>query len=112
LPIAKKIKDLDSIAHIRFSCAQIRLNRGGVERGEIQEIYEELAESFALFLKIQRLDGIAYAGMLLGQVLAIGGNSEEALKILDESAAAFEKLQLSKQAKSVRELQETIRKEK
>ena len=48
LPPMQRLGDLDGVAHARFSCAQLRLKRGGWQQGEHQEIYEELAESFAL----------------------------------------------------------------
>ena len=108
LPAAKSVKDLDSIAHIRFLCAQLRIYRGGIESGELQTIYEELSESFGIYLKLQRVDGVAYSGMLLGQVLAVGGMTDEALQVLDQSAAAFEKLQFTKQVETVRDLQKRI----
>ncbi len=112
LPVAEATKDLESISHIRFSCAQLRLQRGGLEQGEIQTIYQELSESFAINLKFQRADAVAAVGNLLGQVLAEGGHSDEALKVLDQSAAAFEKLQQSQQAERVREIQKQIREKK
>ena len=42
LPSAQRIGDIDAIAHIRFSCARLRLARGGLEQGEAQTIFEEL----------------------------------------------------------------------
>ena len=109
LPVAMATKDLDGIAHARFSCAQLRLKRGGLEAGEMQTIYEELAESFAINLKLQRADGIAFVGLILGQILAMGGHSDDAIAVLEQSAAAFEKLQKPEQAKGVRNLQKEIR---
>ena len=109
LPVAEAMQDTDSVAHVRFSCAQIRLNRGGLEAGEAHVIVDELAESFALWKKLQRVDGIAMAGFLLGQVLAGGGPAGEALAVLDESAAAFDKLGRAEHAAQVRTLQAQIR---
>ncbi|MEW5735218.1 MAG: CHAT domain-containing protein [Thermodesulfobacteriota bacterium] len=109
LPAYIALQDMDGIANSRFSCAQIRLKRGGLEKGEAQVIYDELAESFAINQKIRRADGIAYSGFLLGQVLARGGHLEKGLEVLDVSAAAFEKLQMMDWAKQVREVQQIIR---
>ncbi len=109
LPTAIAMGDVDSIAHIRFSCAQIRLDRGGLTQGKAQTIADELAESFAIYQKIRRADGIANAGWLLGQVLAMGGYPEDGLTILDESAMAFEKLGQAQEAAAVRALQQRIR---
>jgi tetratricopeptide (TPR) repeat protein len=108
LPVAKKIKDMDSIAHIRFSCAEIRLNRGGLEE-EAQTIYEELLESFATFSEIQRMDGIAYVGRMLGQVLVMAKIFDDAYRVLDQSAAAFKKLRQPRQAEEIRNLQKQVK---
>ncbi|MGE0680185.1 MAG: CHAT domain-containing protein [Candidatus Binatia bacterium] len=104
LPTALVMQDLDSIAHIRFSCAQIRLSRRETWQSELQTIYEELAESFAIYQKIQRIDGIAVVGQLLGQILAMGGLRDEALTVLEQSARAYEKMQQTSQAEQVRAL--------
>ena len=111
LPTAEAIKDLDGIAHIRFACAQLRLTRGGLKLGEAQTIYDELAESFAILQKLQRIDGIAVVGSMFGQILAMGGYPDEALTVLDQSAMAFEKMQQTQQAAQVRDLQQRIREE-
>ena len=111
LPIAEATKDLDSIAHIRFSCAQLRLNCGDLKQEDAQTIYDELAESFAIWQKLQRADGVAIAGWMLGQILAMGSQPDEALTVLDQSAMAFERMQQTPQAEKVRDLQRQIRKE-
>jgi tetratricopeptide (TPR) repeat protein len=108
LPIAEAMKDLDSIAHTRFSCAQIRLERGGMEQGEIQTIYDELVESFEINFKLQRVDGIAHSGMMLGQLLIMCGQSEDARILLKHSATAFEILQNPQQAQKIRNLLKQI----
>ncbi len=109
LPAAVKAQDMDSIAHVRFSCARLRLSRGGLEQGEAQIIFDELEESFTLLKKLQRADGIAFVGMLFGQVLAAAGRVDEAVTVLDQSAAAFEKLKWADQAAQVHELIKSIR---
>ena len=109
LPVAERMGDVESIAHIRFCCAQIRLQRGGLEKGERQTVVNELAESFALLKRLQRANGVAAVGPLLGQCLAAVGEVDEALAVLDESADAFERLKLLDQAGQVRELQKVIR---
>ena len=70
---------------------------------------DKLAESFAISQKLQRAEAIAMIGFLLGQVLAMGGNTDEALAVLDQSAAAFDKLEQAKKAAQVRDLQQRIR---
>ena len=109
LPIRTGIQDLSGIAHIRYSCAQIRLQRGGLEQEDLKTIFEELAESFGIYLKLQRVDGIAFVGRLFGQILAAAGNRDEALDVLDHSVTAFEKMEQPEMAEQVRELQKQIR---
>jgi hypothetical protein len=109
LPVAQRLGDMDSVAHIRFSCAMIRIRRGGLGQGEAQTIFDQLAESFTLTKKPQRADFIAAVGGVLGQVLAAAGEAEEALKVLDDSTAACDKLGLTDQADQVRRLQEQVK---
>ncbi len=104
LPLAEKLQDIDVIANLRFSCAQIRLNRGGLEKGEAQAIYDDLMMSYALNQKLQRPDGVAFVGSLLGQVLAVAGHKKEAAAVLNQSASAFDQLGMADQAAQARAL--------
>ena len=108
LPVAQDLGDIDSIAHIRVSCAEIHLKRGDHERGGIQTIYDELSEAYALSLKLQRPDFIGWTGSLLGQVLAMGGYRDEALEVLATAAAAREKIGQHDRAAQYRQLIEQI----
>lgn len=92
LPDAKSLRDADSVAHIRFSCAQIRLTRGDHERGGIQTIYDELDEAFRIYFQIGKADGIAYVGNLLGQLLNMGGHWSAGIAVLRQARDAFAKL--------------------
>jgi hypothetical protein len=65
---------------------------GALQEGRIQEIFETLAESYAIARKLGILDDIAHAGALLAQILALGGRREQALQLLDETGAAFHRL--------------------
>ena len=100
LPVAQGMRDLESIAHIRFSCAQLRLSRGEENADERETIVEELVESFDLLKQLQRAEGIAAVGSLLGALLA-AGSPEEAVRVLEESAAAFERLGDHEQAEQI-----------
>ncbi|ALJ39378.1 MULTISPECIES: CHAT domain-containing protein [Azospirillum] len=111
LPVAQRMQDIDSLAHIRFSCAEIRL-RGRLEKREVETIIEELTESFALFDQLERVDAIGAVGALFGQVLAMAGRTDEALRVLDEAAAAFAKIQHDQGVEHVRAIQAAIRKAK
>ena len=112
LPVYETIKDLRGIAHIRFSCANLRLQRKDLKQRDVQTIYKELAESFAISVNLEHVDAIAAVGRIFGQILAMIGQSDEALKVLNQSAAAFDKLQQPQQAAAVRDLQKRIREEK
>ena len=92
LPLAQRMDDIESVAHIRLSCAQIRLRRGDHEKGDIQTIFDELSEAFQISLKLQRPDFIGTAGTLLGQILALGGHSNEAVEVIETAAVALEKI--------------------
>jgi hypothetical protein len=109
LPTAEAMGDSDSIALIKFSCARIRFQRDGWEKGKAQAIFDELAESFAIVREIGRTDFIASIGELYGQVLAASRNPDPGLEVREETAAAFEKLKRSKDAPRVRAVQEQIR---
>jgi tetratricopeptide (TPR) repeat protein len=104
LPVAQEMQDIDSIAHIRFSCAQIRLARGDHEKGDIQIVFEELIEAFEISDKLQRPDAIGPVGNLLGQVLALGGHPDEAVNILETAGAAFAKIGQADGAAQCRQL--------
>jgi hypothetical protein len=79
-----------------------------MEQGEIQTIYDELVESFEINFKLQRVDGIAHSGMMLGQLLIMCGQSEDARILLKHSATAFEILQNPQQAQKIRNLLKQI----
>jgi len=51
LPIALRMQDVDSIAHIRLCCAMLRVKASGLQGDEIQTILDEIAESFSLYVK-------------------------------------------------------------
>ncbi|MCP3972747.1 MAG: hypothetical protein GY717_20985 [Rhodobacteraceae bacterium] len=73
LATAEAMQDLDGMVHVRFSCAQIRLQRGDHEQGGMQLIYEDLDEAFGGARQLKRPDAIGAIGVLLAQVLAMGG---------------------------------------
>ena len=92
LPIAQRMGDIESLAHIRYSTAQLRLQRGEHKTGGIQKIHDELAEAFAISVKLERPDAIGAIGRLFAQVLAMGGDHEQALEVLDQTEAAYKRL--------------------
>ena len=104
LPIITELQDIEGIAHTRWQCAEIRLQRGDHERGEIQTIADELMEAWAISNKLQRPDFIGGIGELWGQVLAMGGHPQEGVSVLGQAAAAWDKLGRSEQAAQCRAL--------
>ncbi len=109
LPIAEAMGDADSIAHIKFNRASIRLRRGDWDKGETQPIFDDLAEAFAIARKMGRTDFVAGIGAQLGQVLALAGQPEEGLALLDQAADAFATLQRDEGVAQIRALQDQIR---
>jgi hypothetical protein len=108
LPAFERLGDIDGIAHVRFATARLRLARGEHERGGIQAIYDDLAGPYEILRRLGRPDGIGPVGLLLAQVLAIGGHRDEALAVLDEAEAAFAKLGQTAAIEQVRERRRLI----
>lgn len=102
LPIAEQMGDIDSVAHIKFSMARIRLARDAQDSDAPRAIAEELAEAYGISRKLGRPEAIGHIGMLYGQVLAKVGRKDEALEALAEAEAAFEKLGDNKNLQAVR----------
>lgn len=108
LPVAQQMSDIDSIAHIRYAMARIRLQRGDQETGGFQQIHDDLAESFDLWRKLGRPDGIGAAGELLAQVLAMRGQQGEALEVLDQAESCYVRLANDQGIARLRSLREKI----
>jgi len=108
LPIAQQMSDIVSIAHIRYSKAHIRLQRGDHRTGGLQQIYDDLAEPFEILRKLGQPDGIGAAGELLAQVLAMRAQKGEALEVLDQAESAYTKLADDQGIARVRSLREAI----
>ena len=108
LTVFEQIDDIGGIAHTRFASAQLRLGRGDHETGGIQAIYEDLAHAFAILQKLQRPDGIAVVGMLLAQVLAMGGLRDEALQVLDAAEQGFRTLSNDAGVQQIEQLRQAI----
>lgn len=79
-------------AHIKFSIAQLRLHRGDHRQGAAQAIFEDLADAYSTAKKLGQADGVGGIGLLLAQMLAMGGDKDGALRVTDEAEAAFRHL--------------------
>ncbi len=109
LPTAKMINDLDTIAHIRLRCAQIRLGRKKTNNSEEQTIIDELKESYRLYGTLKYAEGIAVAGLTLGQLLAgKEGMGDQAIDVLLHAAQAFESLKKQTHVTSIYKLCQQI----
>ena len=109
LTVFERLGDIEGIAHTRFASARLRLGRGDHETGGIQAIYEDLAHAFAILQKLQRPDGIAVVGMLLAQVLAMGGLRDEALQVFDAAEQGFRTLSDEAGVQQIEQLRQAIR---
>src|SRR5208283_1853706 len=71
LPVYERIGDARGQSATLFKIATALLGPGGLEAGRAQEIYDALAESYAIVLKLGHPDGVGPVGALLAQVLAL-----------------------------------------
>ena len=92
LPVYERLGDVRSRSITLQKIASALLENGGMAHGRIQEIFEALFEAYQIASRIGLPDGIAFIGIQLAQVMAIGGSKVEALAILETVDAAFAKL--------------------
>lgn len=101
--------DLAGLAHIKFSLAQLRLQRGDHRQGAAQAIFEDLADAYSTAKKLGQADGVGGIGLLLAQMLAMGGDKDGALRVADEAEAAFRHLDDSANVAQVLSMREAIK---
>ncbi|UEM24088.1 CHAT domain-containing protein [Skermanella mucosa] len=101
--------DILSVAYVLYRCAMLRIKRGVSDQEDWKIIADELAESFAIFRHLGQANFLAEVGFYFGQLLAASGNREAALTVLDEAAAAAEKLGRQNRVAAIRQHQEEIR---
>jgi len=92
LPIAERMQDQASIAHIRYSMASVRLARRDDEHGGMQAVTDDLKVAFAIGCKLDQPDTTGGVGLLLALVLILDGRKDEAICVLDQAEAACRKL--------------------
>jgi tetratricopeptide (TPR) repeat protein len=86
--------DRDGIANAGYDIGQVQLFRA-LEKGDgdvLRTAVEALVRSYTINLEIGRLDGICYVGSVLGRVLAMVGQEDEAREVLQRSIDGFRKL--------------------
>jgi hypothetical protein len=108
LPVALRLQDIDSLAHIRFCMAFIRLKRGDAAHAGLQQIYEELQESFEYSIKLGRPDFIGPVRALLAQVMRDAGrHAEQISAVLAHAEQAFVQLGDARGIARVRQLRDS-----
>ena len=106
LIIFEELGDLVGKANTLWYMAGIEL-----QRESFQTAFDYLSESYAINLKLGRLDGICMVGLDLGQLLCISGNTESGLEILERSRSGFLKLCQANLAQQTQQLMEMISKD-
>ena len=86
LEVNRKLGDLDGVAAALYDLAQLDL-----QEKKVQDAIPRLKEAWDLLYKINRADGIAFVGQLLGSLLA-EANHPEARTVLQSSREAFQRL--------------------
>ncbi|MFJ4557774.1 CHAT domain-containing protein [Streptomyces massasporeus] len=87
LEVNKQLGDMDGIAAANWDLARIDLSRQ-----DFDAAMPRLVTSFQLFLKLQRPDGIAVVGAVLGQILMVADERGRAREVLQASRAAAAKI--------------------
>lgn len=99
LAVCEALGDLDGRANGLWGLSRIEI---GQEKW--QDAFDHLAESYAIYLKLGRLDGICHVGISLGQLLCMGGQREPGLQVLTRSRDGFQQLGQPTMAQQVQQL--------
>jgi hypothetical protein len=83
LEVYQQLGDPGGIASADWGLAQIDLTRK-----DYQSAFPRLTESFEIFGRLQRSDGIAAVGWALGQLLAAADQDDLARQVLSHALAA------------------------
>jgi hypothetical protein len=91
LPVAQAMGDIDSIAHIRFSMARLRLERGDLAQGAaaLDLIAAELGEAYGYANKLGRPDFVGEIGFYWAQILILLNQPQAAHKVCNQAEEAF-----------------------
>ncbi|WP_245697797.1 CHAT domain-containing protein [Streptomyces phaeochromogenes] len=99
LEVNEQLGDMEGIAAANWDLAQIDLSRQ-----DLAAAAPRLITSFQLFLKLQRPDGIAVVGTVLGQLLLAAGERRRARQMFQTSRAAAAKIGFTKAIDQLDEL--------
>ncbi|MFO1421627.1 MAG: CHAT domain-containing protein [Candidatus Competibacteraceae bacterium] len=103
LTVFQALGDVGEKAHTLWSIAQIE-----IQKKDYENALPRLLESYAILLKLGRLDGIIYVGLDLGQFLCAIGEKEQGAAVLSRSRDGFRKLGQEAQARQVQALLDSL----
>jgi tetratricopeptide (TPR) repeat protein len=109
LPVYERLGDREGIAKCRFEFARIAIARGIDSAETLQQVLEDLGESFRLLQQLGRADGLVAVGDLLAQALVAAGAGEEAATVLEIAATAADRLQWHDRAAAFRQRIDALR---
>ncbi|MBB4752204.1 tetratricopeptide repeat protein [Actinoplanes lobatus] len=99
LRVCEQLGDLEGVAAAKWGLAQIDLARENYE-----DALPRIMESFLSLCHLQKHDGIAVVGSVLGQLLLATGDHEQARSVLEDSLAAAEKIGATSMFKTLGDL--------
>ena len=99
IQVFESLGDLSEKAQTLWGIAQIE-----IEKQDWQNAFSHLEESYQINLNLGRLDGIAWVGIDLGQLLCMADQVERGLAILNRSLEGFQKLQRADYVQQVQQL--------
>ena len=99
LKVYKQLGDLDGIA-----AADWGLARSDLAREDYQSALPRMMESFQIYGHLQRPDGIAVVGAILGRLLMAAGQADLARQVLADSLAAATKIGWTDAVQRINEL--------
>ena len=110
LPVYERLGDVRSRAVALYKIASSLLERDKLPPDERQEAIKTLAESFAVFRRLDEPQGIAFVGLELARILSKNEHAE-ALKTLAAAESAFERLGDTGRLTDIRVLRQKIERE-
>ncbi|GAA0434319.1 hypothetical protein Aca07nite_00760 [Actinoplanes capillaceus] len=90
LPAVERISDLEGVARTVWAISLIQ-----IQRRDFPSALPNMMKAFEIFERLRRPDGIAVVGAGLGQLLAIGGQPDDARRTWEKSLAAAAKVGLT-----------------
>ncbi len=108
LPVYERLGDVRERSVALQKLADTLVQLGALQDERAQEVFETLAESYAIARRLKLADGMAYVGWQLAQIMAGGGLRKEVLTLLDEVEEAFTVLKDAEGIAKVRDLRQEI----